>query len=697
MKWTVFPAKHRRNLAGIVVAAGLTLGVVVAQTPPAASPVPTASPFPTPSTSTAPAPTPATAASPFLEPVPSSSSVVIEPIPGVTPSAASPTPNPGNVSIAPVGTPTPFALPSPGASPAPTADFLTPLMQSDVDLTKLPPAPSLIVNSPAPAVQTLSYEQIEAATSKDFINPNAPKLTLDQAINQALKNNPDLLNAIQQIRLTRGQVIEIRAQALPQLGVNSSYQWQASQLANPNGTGGASGTSTINIPIPGGTPLQGTVESSGRPSVTNSNSWAVTFQASQLIFDGAVIAGIKAAKFTEDASYFQLRQQVDQLVANVKIQFFLVVLNRSLIVAQEQNVALLTQQLKDQQNRYEAGTVPRFNVLQAEVALANARPPLISARNNYRIAQYQLVVLLGLDYAKTKPSAIPFNVVGQLNYKLRKIDPDESIRVAIQRSPALKAQRQNVLAQSENLNAALSGYLPTLQTQAGYTFQNVPNSSNLSDTVQGWFWGVTGNWNVFDGLATYGQSAQAKAQLYQAKNTYDNSVRQLILDVQQAISNLQEAKETIESQEASVTQATEALRLARERLDAGAGTQLDVLNAQVQLLQSQTTVLQARYNYIEALAQYDQALSLDTQYAELFNDPLTRSERRRYDRENAPTKPQPALPRAFRATDPINGLTPTPRPTPVKPKNVKATPAPTAKSTTARKPGGSPAPVRVSN
>ena len=68
----------------------------------------------------------------------------------------------------------------------------------------------------------------------------------------------------------------------------------------------------------------------------------------------------------------------------------------------------------------------------------------------------------------------------------------------------------------------------------------------------------------------------ARLQLMQAKNNYDNGVRQIVLDVQQAISNLQQAQETIDSQTASVVQATEALRLSRERLDAGAGTQLDV-------------------------------------------------------------------------------------------------------------------------
>lgn len=636
---------------------------------PAASPEPSLTPIPMPSPLMTPIP------APILPPIPTPA-----PSPTGTPAASGdPTLPPiveptADTVIAPAPTPDISGLPEPQASPGPSPDFLTPLLDTDVNLSKMPTPPPMVVTPPPPAVQTMTYQQIEAETVKEFFNPKAPKMTIDDAIQTALKRNPDLLNSIQQIRLTRGQVIEVRAQALPQVALKTSFGQTQNSLTNPRGSSGG-GTSTLNLVLPDGTPVMGTLSSSGSPTI-NDKSWSVSFQATQMIFNGAVIAGTQAAKILEDASYFSLRQEVDRIIAEVKIQFYQVTLNRALIVAQEQNIALLSQQLQDQQNRYEAGTVPRFNVLQAEVALANARPNLISARNNYRIAQYQLVKLLGMDYPTDAPSEVPFNVVGNLDYKLRKINADESIRLAIQRSPFLKAQRQDVLAQSKNLQAALSGYLPSIQAQANYTFENDQYSQDLSQTIQGWFWGITGNWNIFDGLATYGASAQAKAQLYQSKNTYDNSVRQVILDVQQSISNLQQARETIESQEASVTQATEALRLARERLDAGAGTQLDVLNAQVQLLTAQTTVLQARFDYIAALARYDQSLSLDTRYNENFEDPLTRQERNRYNRENAEGRPVPPLPKRFQSTDPIAGLTPAPTPVVTK---QKAKPTPTPK------------------
>ncbi|MDD5201497.1 MAG: TolC family protein, partial [Terrimicrobiaceae bacterium] len=196
----------------------------------------------------------------------------------------------------------------------------------------------------------------------------------------------------------------------------------------------------------------------------------------------------------------------------------------------------------------------------------------------------------------------------------------------------------------------------TVSATADYTWRNNTAFQNLGELTQGWTYGFQGSWAIFDGFQTAGLVAQAKAQLQQAAINYDNSVRQVILNVQQAISNLQTAEQTLTSQEASVVQATEALRLSQERLDAGAGTQLDVLNAQVQLLQSQTTVLQARFDYLSALASYDLALSLDAQYEETFDDPLTRAERIRFRKSTNPTAAQPPLPGKLKNQDPIAGL-----------------------------------------
>jgi outer membrane protein TolC len=128
---------------------------------------------------------------------------------------------------------------------------------------------------------------------------------------------------------------------------------------------------------------------------------------------------------------------------------------------------------------------------------------------------------------------------------------------------------------------------------------------------------------------------------------YDDSVQQVELEVQTAFANLQTQRETIRSQQKNVEQALEALRLANERLAAGAGTQLEVLDARVALTSARTTELQARGDYNIALAEFDRATATDTRYHESFRDPLAKIEKLVLGddaEDDAPPKTKPATP-----------------------------------------------------
>ncbi len=489
---------------------------------------------------------------------------------------------------------------------------------------------------------------VVAAERPEKFLSGSRRLTLEQAVELALRQNPDLLKQKQEIERTRGVVIEVRAAALPHLVLTGGYSQQQKSLVQ-----GGGGTSSLNNVVSdssstsqnttgNGTGQNTSSSTSSNPADRTSNgstattqvsnfsaqdkSWNVTLQATQVLYSGAVGPALRIAKLTQDSSIYGLRDLIDTVVDNTRKQFYDVLLNRALIKVQEESVELLQNQLSDQLNRFEAGTVPRFNVLQAEVALANARPNLIRAKNAYSISMLVLAKTLGLPYNQAHPGT-PFEAVGNLEVHERKVNVEEAIATAKARRPFLKIQRQNILIQAQNIKVALAGYQPTLQANGGYEIRNSRLSSDLSDTVRGWFFGVNGTWNVFDGLATYGKTKQARAQLESSRVTYEDAVHQVELEVQQAIDNLQQAKETRESQEKNVEQALEAVRLAKERLDAGAGTQLDVLNAQVQLTNARATELQARHDYNAAIADFERVTATATQYEELFDDPLVNKSR----------------------------------------------------------------------
>ncbi len=455
---------------------------------------------------------------------------------------------------------------------------------------KAGPGPAI---KPMPVASNVKVVQIPA------------NITLDDAISISVRQNPQILLAIQQIEQTRGQIITVRAEALPLVALSGVYSQVDPRLL---GTAASSSSST----------------STSTAFTGADKTWNISVTATQLLYSGGQVgAAIKIAKLTLDSNYFNLRDVIDQTISNVYQQFYTVLLDRELIAVQEESVALLQSQLNDQKNRFAAGTVPRFNVLQAEVALSNQIPQLINAKNQYVISQTTLAQTLGIDYDIWRPDTGKVKVTGNLDVHYRDVNEDEAIAMARARRAFLKVQRQSILIQLQQIKVALAGYQPTLTADGGYKVGSSPLSDKLDDTVNGWFVGVNGNWNIWDSGATYGRVKTARAQLESAKATYDAAVLTVELQVQQAIANLKEARETIQSQVENVKEALEAVRLAQERLAAGAGVQLDVLNAQVALEQARTNELQSRHDYNVALAQLDYAIGADTQYVDGFEDPLT--------------------------------------------------------------------------
>jgi outer membrane protein TolC len=470
-----------------------------------------------------------------------------------------------------------------------------------------------------------------SASSETSSARGVPTFTLDKAILTALQRNPTLLIAEQEIKRTKGVIIQIRAQALPHITPSGTYQWIDPNLraatfgnATTTTTGTTTGTaaSIVNSPASQVGDAQAMASPTPNPNVRNTQlsdiSYNIRVTGTQLVFNGTTWPAIRGTFFQRDSAYFAFRNTLDQLLATVKTQFYQVVVNRELIKVQEQSVHLLESQLKDQQNRFEAGTVPRFNVLQAEVALYNQLPLLITAQNNYRISKITLAKTLGLDFEPRRGENPPLEVVGEMPYIPRTIELADAIELGKQRRPFLKQARANVLNQIEQVHVALGQFLPTINTTGGGEWISSSVNSSWHDISKGWIAEVTGSVPIWDSGEIYGQVKQQRALLSETKITYDDDVRQVELEIQTAYSNLQQNIELIKSQEKNVELADEALRLAKARLDAGAGVQLDVLNAQVQLLTAQTTQLQALFGYNSSLAEFDRATGAQSTYTESF-------------------------------------------------------------------------------
>ena len=474
----------------------------------------------------------------------------------------------------------------------------------------------------------------ETASRGTISGDAVPSFTLEQAILTSLQRNPTLLNAEQEIKRTRGVIIQVRAQALPQINANANFQWTDPNLTGARilgttstttgFTGGTGAASSLMEALPSQvgdvrTPLAAATTPAPIRNVEASDiSYAISVTGSQLIFNGTTSNQIRGTFFQRDSAYFSFRNILDSLIATVKTQFYQIIVNRELVSVNQENVRLLEAQLKDQQNRFEAGTVPRFNVLQADVQLHNQIPQLITAQNNLRISKLQLSKTLGLDFQRRRGDSPPLEVIGDMPYIPRSIELADAIELGKERRAFLKQARANVLNQLQQVRAAAGQYLPNITTTGGGEWVSSPINSSWHDISKGWTALVQGSLPIWDSGAIAGQVIQQRALLSETKITYDDDVRQVELEIQTAYSNLQQNEELVKSQEKNVELADEALRLAKARLDAGAGVQLDVLNATVQLLTAQSTRLQALFGYNSSLAEFDRATGAQSTYSEMF-------------------------------------------------------------------------------
>ncbi|MDQ8202075.1 TolC family protein [Pelagicoccus sp. SDUM812003] len=411
------------------------------------------------------------------------------------------------------------------------------------------------------------------------------RLDLQTALQFAAEHNFEILKAKQRIEEQNGLIIEVRAQALPDLSVNGQY---------------------IELD-------EGLSEFAPPPS----SQWGVSLDVRQTLYSGGgVRAALNVQSLIEDAALLELQSVIDDVLLLTRQGFYGALLARQEIEVQEDNVTLLEELLKNAQDRFDVGSGTRFEVLRAEVELANARPALIQARNDYRIAIEELRQILGFVAADGVALHKVPELVGDLPYSPITYDLSGAIEQALQIRPELKRLQKVEEAREEGVVIAKSGLRPEVSLVGSYEANKPTYSSSFDRARHGWTAGVQVNVPIFDGRRARGQIIQAKSQLAQAELETRQLSLAIEVEVRRALSELQAATELAQASIKVVEQAEEALRLADARYEAGEASQLDVLQARVSLTEARLNQAQAFYRYNVGEAQVRRAIGIADPYVE---------------------------------------------------------------------------------
>lgn len=390
-----------------------------------------------------------------------------------------------------------------------------------------------------------------------------------------VQNNLQLRAAVLDVAVAQAQLAQAQGGRLPQLTLSGSYtrnQDQAGQtLSFPNPFGPT--PPVISIALPSADP----------------NVYAARLGISYPLYTGgrveAQIALAEANLRGAQATFTRTQQQVVYSAEQTYLQGLLASEN---VAAAQRALVQANESLRVSQARFSTGAAPQFDVLQAQVAVANAEQTLVRAQVGGASAQVNLSAALNLPQDTSlefTDTLAPRAVEGTLA---------DAIARALRARPDLVALQSQIAAAQASIDVAVSGGRPIVSVGAGY---GLGNSNGQATSISG-SWSVTlgVTLSVFDGGITQAKIREAQLRVDQLKVREAQARQQIELDVRLAWLALQQAAGQSTAATKAVEQGREAARLAAVRYEAGVGTSLEVVSAQSTLAQAELSLASARFD-----------------------------------------------------------------------------------------------------
>jgi outer membrane protein len=437
------------------------------------------------------------------------------------------------------------------------------------------------------------------AADDDASTAAAPTaLTLHQAEQTALRNQPNVLAARGLQEAAEGRVEEARAGYLPQVTLTGTYERSTGNFAarpgtlpqtlTTSGAGGGMGTAVM----AGSTPI------SWDPKY---NFFQFNAAGSQLIYDfGQTSNRWASAGASRDAAGDNTRTATLQTLLNVRRAYFTARANRDLVAVAEETVSNQEKHVEQTQAFVRTGIQPDINLATVLTALANAKVQLVTARNNFVVSEAQLSQAMGV------PVSEQYTLSDQEMPPIAGEDgpPAPLVEHAEKNRPELANLVNQRRAQELTVKSVNGAYGPSLSAIA-----NISDTGIAIDSLApNWYVGLGLTWNILQGGLTRGQVREAKGTLQNLTGQEQALRLQVQVDVEQGRLGVQAATATIGAAGEALVNARSQLTLAEKRYEHGLGSAVELGDAQVAYTTAEAQVVQAKFNLAAARAQLLAAL-----------------------------------------------------------------------------------------
>ncbi len=436
---------------------------------------------------------------------------------------------------------------------------------------------------------------------------SAVTLSLDDCIEQALKNNQNVIRARNNVKNADGAVLNSFGAFLPSVDVGGGYRKTITDEYNyfppaefiPYDTGLIGDTVIVDslYALP-------TSEATGGGS---SSSWSASISAGITLFNGGRnYYNYKGAK--ADKKYYDYTAEATEqdLIYQVKAQYFVYLKTLDQNKTAVEAVKRGEEQLKLAQSKYEVGSASKSDVLKAKVQYGNDRLSLISAENAVKVEHANLAYLIGLD--------VNSDVDFSSDYKPKSYDGTEmdAIKFGMAHHPGLLANDYNLMAAKYDVRSTRGRYFPTwtLNVSRGWSNPTWSGLTKFSSEDASWSISSSISLPLFENFSHKRDIIRSKATYNNAKADYFYRKNQVALDIKEAFLYINRSNQALQVARDNVNAAAEDMSLVQEKYNLGAATILELLDAQVSLITAENSEIEAVFDYNLAVAKLENAIGV---------------------------------------------------------------------------------------
>ena len=423
----------------------------------------------------------------------------------------------------------------------------------------------------------------QVTPSNRMLPANAPtqvlRLTLDQAVGLAIKQNPTAQIAVLAAAQSEQDKNIARAELLPQASARISDEAQKVNLQAQFG---------------GKTPFPGFPKTLGPYQIFSAGP-----SVSAPVFDLALWQRYRAAQNTMGASKansLSTREQVILLVVSQYIGTLRAVAN----VQASQSRVELAQALYDQAaDLQKEGVGTGIDTLRANVELQNEKQRLLEAENERETLLYGLNRLLNLDPRQQ------LELEDSLSFfDTAQPEVESSIEAALAERQEWKALSSQVKAAEDQKKAAQYSRLPSVRFDGTFAYVGTSGNTTLPTyTYQG-----SVNLPLFTGGRIHSEIVRADLEIRKLEEQRADLGNQIALDVKTALLNLQSGRNEVQVANLGVQLSKEEVDQARDRFKAGVANNIEVIQAQDSLSRANDNQIAALYRFNQARADFARSI-----------------------------------------------------------------------------------------